>query len=216
MNIFIHGLGQTSSAWDKALDGFDKDNIRCPNLALLTENTQCTYQNLYKRFCEYCNSYSKPLSLCGLSLGAVLALNYALDFPENTGALILIAPQYKMPKALLKFQNAVFRFMPSKQFLETGFAKSDFISLCGSMAELDLSGGLENINCPVLILCGDKDKANIRSARSLNEKLSNSQLEVIENCGHEVNLQSPERLAEYISRQFDIKSTPHKDCAVLF
>lgn len=202
MNIFIHGLGQSPSAWNKTLDGFDKDNIRYPSLALLTENTECTYQNLYKRFCEYCNSYSKPVNLCGLSLGAVLALNYALDFPENTGSLILIAPQFRMPKALLKFQNAVFRFMPSKQFEETGFSKSNLIRLCSSMAELDLSGGLGNITCPVLILCGDKDKANIGSAHSLNERLSDSRLEIVENCGHEINVQSPEKLSEYVSQKF--------------
>ena len=35
------------------------------------------------------------LNLCGLSLGAVLALNYAIDFPKKVNSLILIAPQYE-------------------------------------------------------------------------------------------------------------------------
>ena len=43
--------------------------------------------------------------------GAVLALNYAIDFPQKAGSLVLIAPQYDMPKFLLKVQNVLFKFM---------------------------------------------------------------------------------------------------------
>ena len=32
--IFLHGLGQTSSSWDKVIDNLDfKDDILCPNLS---------------------------------------------------------------------------------------------------------------------------------------------------------------------------------------
>ena len=57
---------------------------------------------MYAAFCDYCGGFSQSLNLCGLSLGAVLALNYAIDFPQRVNSLILIAPQYDMPKFLIE------------------------------------------------------------------------------------------------------------------
>ena len=57
---------------------------------------------MYAAFCDYCGDFSQSLNLCGLSLGAVLALNYAIDFPQRVNSLILIAPQYDMPKFLIE------------------------------------------------------------------------------------------------------------------
>ena len=37
------------------------------------------------------------ICLCGLSLGGVLALNYAIEHPEKIKGMVLIATQYKMP-----------------------------------------------------------------------------------------------------------------------
>ena len=95
--------------------------------------------------------FSEPLNLCGLSLGAVLALNYAIDFPQRVKSLILIAPQYDMPKFLLKVQNVLFKFMPESQFKDIGLTKKDFITLTNSMADMDFTSGLENVSCPVLV-----------------------------------------------------------------
>lgn len=112
---------------------------------------------MYSSFCEYCNNFSEPLNLCGLSLDAVLALNYAIDFPQRVKSLILIAPQYDMPKFLLKVQNVLFKFMPESQFKDIGLTKKDFITLTNSMANMNFTSGLENVSCPVLVFCGEKD-----------------------------------------------------------
>ena len=48
-----------------------------------------------------CDKENEEIVLCGLSLGAVLTLNYAIDHPDKVKALVLIAAQYKMPKKLL-------------------------------------------------------------------------------------------------------------------
>ena len=63
------------------------------------------------------NKFSEPVTICGISLGAVLALNYCIYHAEQVQSLILIAPQYKMPRLLLKFQSILFRIMPEKSFL---------------------------------------------------------------------------------------------------
>ena len=65
-----------------------------------------------------------------------------------------------MPKNLLKIQNVIFKFMPDKAFSEMGFGKKDFMQLSNSMMDLNFEHSIKKINCDVLILCGEKDKAN--------------------------------------------------------
>ena len=151
---------------------------------------------MYASFCEYFNSFSEPLNLCGLSLGAVLALNYAIDFSQGVGSLILIAPQYDMPKFLLKVQNMLFKFMPKSQFKDIGLKKNDFITLTNSIADMDFTSGLDKVNCPVLVLCGEKDNVNKKAAIKLARKLPNAKFSTIENSRHEVNIDNPQDLAK--------------------
>ena len=94
---------------------------------------------------KYCSNLSEPLDLCGLSLGAVLSLNYAIDNPEKISSLILIAPQYNMPKTLLKIQNIIFHFMPNSAFSKIGLTKKGFIEFTNSMMNIDFSENIKNL-----------------------------------------------------------------------
>lgn len=201
--IFIHGLGQVPSSWDKMISCLPGQiTAQCPDLSRLLKGVESTYENLYRAFAAYCDEFPEPIDLCGLSLGAVLALNYAIDNPRKVGSLILIAPQYEMPKALLKFQNVIFKFMPNSTFGNIGFDKRDFITLTNSMADLDFSGDLKRVVCPALILCGEKDRANRKSAERLSEILQNTEFRLVEKSGHEVNVDAPESLAEIINEYY--------------
>lgn len=199
--IFLHGLGQTPDSWNRVLGyrNTSTDSI-CPDLARLVHGREAKYPDLYTAFSNLCNTINDELVLCGLSLGSVLALNYAIDHPERVKALVLIAPQYKMPRTLLKLQNLLFHFMPKSAFSQTGFQKADFIRLCRSMAELDFSRSLHKVTCPVLVLCGEHDRANQKAARMLAGLLKNAAFQQIPNAGHEVNTDAPERLAEILKK----------------
>ena len=192
-------MGQNASSWNKTIS-FLPDNIEtvCPELSDFFVQGSCLYSKMYAAFCEYCNNFPDKLNLCGLSLGAVLALNYAIDFPQKINSLILIAPQYDMPKFLLKVQNVLFTFMPASKFESIGFAKQDFISLTNSMADIDLSCGLDKVTCCVKVLCGERDKANKKAAKTLAQKLINVEYGVISGAGHEVNIDAPQKLAEAV------------------
>ena len=41
---------------------------------------------------------------------------------------------------------------------------------------------------PTLIVCGEKDSANIKSAYYLSENIKNAKLKIIENTGHVVKV----------------------------
>ncbi len=198
--IFIHGLGQNSASWDKAISYLQKPtNSQCPDLSVLLKNKEVTYANLYQSFSEYCKNISEPLNLCGISLGGVLALNYAIDFPERVKLLVLIAAQYKMPRTLLKLQNIIFKFMPGSAFKNMGFQKKDFINLTKSMMDLDFSNNLGNVLCKTLVICGSKDSANKKASKGLAENIPGADFHLIENSGHEVNIDAPEKLATVLN-----------------
>ena len=77
-------------------------------------------------------------------------------------------------------------------------SKENFIKLTNSMAELNIKEKISKIKCHTLIVCGEKDKANLESANKLNENIKNSKLKVIKDAGHEVNIELPERFTEVI------------------
>ena len=174
--IFIHGLGQDSSAWNETVSLIKikksiSTDIECPNLFALLNGEEITYTNLYRAFSDYCGNFPEPLNLCGLSLGGILALNYTVDNPDKVQSLALIGTQYKMPKILLKFQTALFKILPKSFFRKNGVEKENFLktflALMNTMYDLDFSGNLKEISCDTLILCGDKDTANKKAAKYL-------------------------------------------------
>jgi len=197
--IYLHGLGQTPADWEKTITqlGAVECSI-CPNLADLLQGQEAAYRNLYTAFSKICDSIDEAIDLCGLSLGGILALNYAIDHPEKVHSLVLIAAQYKMPKRLLRFQNMLFRFMPKTMFRQTGFGKAEFLLLCKTMMELDFSGSIQEVACPALVICGENDSANKKAAAELAGTLGNAELQMIHGSGHEVNVDEPGKLAEVL------------------
>lgn len=194
--LYLHGLGQNADSWNEVIKATKVlENNICLDLAEIAKGKTVTYANLYSAFSEICDAEKEDLILCGLSLGGVLALNYAIDHPQKVKGLVLIAAQYKMPARLLKVQNLLFHFMPQSMFQQTGFGKNDFISLCSTMTELDFSDSLQRVLCPVLIVCGKKDKVNKKASTELADILKDSQFREIPETGHEVNLEAPEKLA---------------------
>ena len=137
-----------------------------------------------------------------MSLGAVLALHYALDHPDRVRALALAAPQIAMPRRLLAVQDLVFRLLPQGAFGGTGFSKADFRRLTASMAELDFRRQVPSLRCPVLVVCGAGDRANRRAAQELHSLLPTSALHLIQGAGHEVNRDAPQALAALLDAFF--------------
>ncbi len=199
--VFIHGLGQTSSSWDRVIAQLPPDiPTERPCLPDMVKDKPITYANLYKAFETECNRMEMPLCLCGISLGAILAFQYALSNPKKIKSCVFIAPQYQMPKLLLDIQNMVFRILPPSAFDSMGFSKRDVIALTTSMKKIDFSPLLSKITCPAFIICGQKDRTNQKAARTLANVIPNAKLSLVEGAGHEVNTDAPAALAGLIKK----------------
>lgn len=200
--IFIHGSGHKAASWDETIKHvkYNKDDLLCPNLSLILNGKEASYSNLYSSFIEYCSKIDGKIDLCGLSLGGILALNYAIDFPDKVESLILIGTPYKVPKVLFSLQNVIFKVLPKSLFETMAFNKKDTFTLGNSMKNLDFSDKVQKVQCPTLIICGEKDNANIKSAQYLSKNIKNTKLEIIKNTGHIVNEENPKELSKLLTQ----------------
>ena len=201
--IFVHGSGHQATSWNKTISYMtDNKDIVCPNLSSILEGKEASYENLYSSFVKYCNEFDGQIHLCGLSLGGILALNFALDFPRKVKTLVLIGTPYKIPKIVFSFQNIIFRFLPKSIFETMAFDKKNTFALGDTMKNLDFSDRVKNIKCPTLILCGKKDSANMKSADYLSQSIRSAELKIIENTGHVVNEENPKALADILNEYY--------------
>ena len=202
INILVHGLGQDEKSWNEVKNQLNNNgiNVETPNLFSMVKNYQVNYENMYKTFADYCNSFNEKINLVGLSLGGVLAIDYITEFPEKVNSIILIGTPYEIPKTIFIIQNIIYKFMPKRIFEEMGCPKKDMISLLDSMKNLSIPEKAPNIKINTLIICGEKEKDNInmKSAKQLNKVIQNSKFKIIENAGHEVNIDNPIELANTI------------------
>ena len=201
--IFVHGSGHKATSWEKTISYMtNNEDIVCPNLSSILEGKEASYENLYSSFVKYCNEFDGQIHLCGLSLGGILALNFALDFPQKVKTLVLIGTPYKVPKVAFSFQHIIFRFLPKSIFETMAFDKKNTFALGDTMKNLDFSDRVKNIKCPTLILCGKKDSANMKSADYLSQSIRSAELKIIENTGHVVNEENPKALADILNEYY--------------
>lgn len=200
--IFIHGSGHKGSSWNEVVKNmyYNKD-ILCPDLSSILNGKGACYSHLYSSFVEYCREMERQIDLCGLSLGGILALNYAIEYPEKIRSLVLIGTPYKVPKFMFLIQNIIFRLLPKSTFKDMAFDKKNTFILGHSMKKLDFSHKVQLIKCPTLIICGEKDNANMKSASFLSQNITKSKFVVIKQAGYVINEDKPKELA-YILDQY--------------
>ncbi len=198
--ILIHGSGHKADSWNKVTSYMNNDkDILCPNLSTILDGKEASYDNVYSSFIEYCNKIDGKIDLCGLSLGGILALNYAIDYPNKVEKLVLIGTPHKVPKVMFSIQNVIFKFLPKKLFETMAFNKRDTFILGNTMKKLDFSNRVQNVKCPTLVICGEKDNTNMKSAHYLAENIKSAKLEIMKNTGHIVNEENPKELSELLT-----------------
>ena len=121
-------IGANADSWNKVTRATEvSGNSACLDLAEMVKRKATTYSALYLLF-QKCVMRKMKISYYVVSLGSVLALNYADRLSQKVKGLVLIAAQYKMPTRLLKLQTRCFILCRSQCFnkpdLKTRFYKS--------------------------------------------------------------------------------------------
>ena len=85
--LYLHGLGQKPDSWNRVIKETKVSKSSCSlSLSEMLEGKSATYRELYSAFSSECDKENEEIVLCGLSLGAVLTLNYAIDHPDKVKA----------------------------------------------------------------------------------------------------------------------------------
>lgn len=198
--VFLHGLGQRAADWDRVASPFP--NTDCPEL-FETAGEKLNYSAVLSSLEERYEYEKEPLCLCGLSLGGMLALDYALRHGDRVAAMVLLGARDRTPRLLMDIQDLLFRCMPDKAFASTGMKKEQVRDLTRSMKNLDFTDRLSTIHCPVTVACGEKDHPNLAAARRLAKYLPNARLYGVPRAGHELNADAPDIVAEIVRESFD-------------
>ena len=198
--VLLHGLGQTAQDWKAVVRQLSTSNVDCPELFSATGD-EISYARILADLEQWYANTAEPLCICGLSLGALLALDLTIRHGDNVASLVLIAAQYKVPTFLIDFQNLLFRCMPGKSFDSMGLSKSDVIRLSRSMRSLDFTSQLDRVACPVTVLCGGKDGPNLKASKKLSELLPRATLQIVPGAGHEMNKDAPEIIAAVLNKK---------------
>ena len=135
--ILLHGSGHRADSWRETVSYLNRrEDVLCPELSAILNGREASFPNLRAAFAQYCTQTGGPVHLCGLSLGGILALDYALEHPENVKTLVLIGTPHRVPKVAFALQNVVFRFLPKSAFASMAFDKGDTFALGNSMKDL--------------------------------------------------------------------------------
>lgn len=221
--IFCHGSGGRHHHWLYQLKSLK--NFANPIAVDLPghgrsegepENDVSAYSNWLHRFSRAAGLGQAVLA--GHSLGSAIALDYALNYPDDTLGLILVGSGGRLrvlpafleelnkgtvPKALPSF---LYGPEASKELYEKGSqevkntAASIYYADLNACDKFDLMGELHHIKKPVLVVCGSEDRLTpVKYSRYLEENLPNGKAHIIKGAGHMAMLEKPDQVNQAIS-----------------
>ena len=97
--LLIHGLGQTSEAWEKTRRLLPFGDVHCPDLVPLLDGAPAAYDTLYRAFAAYCGAlpgasfvlfrncfeFKKSAGLLFQNEKIIIALNHSFVPPRFRG-----------------------------------------------------------------------------------------------------------------------------------
>ncbi len=215
--IFIHGSGGNSGAWSAQYSKLHKKfNIAAVNLpghgksGGHGEKDIPAYVLWLKEMLDVLK-LKRPV-LVGHSLGAAIALGFAVKYPQDLSAVVAVGGGLTMPvnpdilegfakqpdlilDLMCKFsiakENRPKLFEPLRESL--GQARVDVVAddmlAC---SKFDLTGELQNIRVPVLAVCGKEDKMTPQAcSEQIAAGIREASLVIIEGAGHMVMMEKP-------------------------
>lgn len=236
--ILIHGAGGSHLTWPPQIRRLADERVYALDLPGHGQSEGAGRHSI-DEYADDVLAFMKAVKirsavLVGISMGSAIALIFALKYPKKVVGLALLGGGAKMRvspnilesagnsntfEATVEMINKNCFSIPVPQSL-VQLSKQNLMKirppvLLGDFLacnEFDMTGQLKRISVPALILCGAEDRMMpLKHSQSLHKGLANSQLHVLENAGHMVILEQPERVAIFLKQFMDeltLRSTP--------
>lgn len=166
--------------------------------------------------------------LVGVSVGGMIALDFAASYPQRARALILCDTAAKIgnldywaerigaieTKGMAQMARTILPRWFAPSFAEQqpavyqGYYNmlsrapvNGYIATCAAIRDADLTPSLASIQTKSLVLCGAEDQATAPEiVRTLAAALPNAEFDLIEDAGHTPSVEQPAAVAARIKR----------------
>jgi pimeloyl-ACP methyl ester carboxylesterase len=215
--IFVHGAGNTGLIWHYQIGYFtDSEAVNLPGHP---EGKPCTSIEQYAEWLHQyvCRQgYSQPV-ITGHSMGGAIAQTYALSYPQDLNALILIDTGARLrvrPEFLKLLEDGI--DAPAEWLrsiidpLYVGVAAEvrekivDGVTKVGAAVQLndyrccdrfDIMDKVSQITAPTLVICGTEDDMTpLKYSQYLYNKIIGADLAIVEGGSHHCFLEKPDEV----------------------
>jgi len=189
--VLLPGVGSGPEAWGPQVEALGAEReVLTPELRL---DGEFTIEREAARLWQ--ELPGEPLALCGLSLGALVAVQMALGSPHRVGRLALCAGFARLPargRFLMAVVGTAAAVSPSRLRGELGgLDRRGVRAVFRAGRRFDVSDDLQRLTMPALVLVGARDRANVPLSAALAAALPDSRLTVVPDAGHEANVDAP-------------------------
>jgi pimeloyl-ACP methyl ester carboxylesterase len=204
--------------WQPQLDVLgDRFHVLAPDLPGLAQSSTAgrfTIDGAAAAIAKFIEEHhGRPAHVCGLSLGAMVGLATAIEFPTCIDNLVVSGAQVRPHRILVALQTAVMGLVPSGRLLASmassmpagrtdiaDAAREDLLKtgrrgILAAMRDAgaaDFRTSLPHVQSRTLVLCGSRDRVNRGAARSIAATVPNATLKIVPDVGHVWNLEAPE------------------------
>jgi pimeloyl-ACP methyl ester carboxylesterase len=221
--LYVHGSGHTHESFEAQLAAFpDSDAVSLPGhpegVALTSVADSAVWLAKYLRWRR-----ADKAIVAGNSLGGAIAIEWALQYPEQVAGLVLLATGGR-----LRVSAEIFEMIDGQwpqcidTLVEWSVAPSASSELRARMKEWHTTVGqastrqdyancngwdamdrLASIKVPTLIVVGSEDRMTPpKYSRTLHDKIAGSELAVIEDAGHMAHAEKAAEVNALIHRVF--------------
>lgn len=115
-------------------------------------------------------------AVCGVGLGAMVALQLGASHPDRVSHLVLVTRQVALSPLLLSLPAVVLRLLPATAVRRLGAGQAQLLALLDQVRPVDAGPLAARVTAKSLVLCGARDRLNRRTSQSLAQALPAGEL----------------------------------------
>lgn len=232
--VLIPGVGACHKLWQPQIEPFSK-HFKVIVYDVRGHGESSSYDEKYsiklfasdlKILLDFLNI--KKVHLCGLSLGGLIAQQFAIDYPTTTDKLVLagtfchIGVRLRVQITFAKVLNRIiYTFFSIEQIMKRGakvffkkeeqkelrdffvkevvrISKKEYFKVVDATYAFDSLKRLKEIRSPTLILNAEGEKVERQQAEILHREIKDSRKELILDTFHASNLEKPDEFNSLI------------------
>lgn len=205
--VFVHGTPGSSSAWKGYVHdvpaGFRFVAIDRPGFGASSDNAVPELDRQANALTPFLPEEGPGAILVGHSLGGPIVARAAIDYPDQVGALVIIAGSLDPGLEKINPLQHLGRWWPISKLLPTSLYNSN-LELFALEAELGkLKQDLDQLTIPVIVVHGTKDRlVPYDNVAFMKQMMTNATLEVVtlEDKNHFLPWNSKDVVDEAIQR----------------